>query len=190
MAALACAEEIESRFNLHPVLKWPNDVLIDDRKIAGLIGDAMPAPQGEVYLIGLGLNFSNSPQVDTPTASLNDFVPMLPIIPMTPIIPMSPVTPITPIPATAQRDFLIAWLDRLASGHREMVENGDQAASALRLRAEAKLWRRGQSVRFERTEFGPVEGKLVGLGPGGSAMIEQNGEPARPVYCGNAANSG
>ncbi|MCE5231461.1 biotin--[acetyl-CoA-carboxylase] ligase [bacterium] len=184
MAALAAAEELESRFNLHPELKWPNDILITDRKIAGVIGDAMPTPQGEVYLIGLGLNFSNSPQTDIPTTCLSDLI--APIVPIGPISPISPIPP-TPQPCTtAQRDFLLAWLDRLGSCHREMAENGDQAAEALRLRAEAKLWRRDQPVRFERTEFGPVEGTLTGLGPGGSAIIESPGQLPRAVYCGNA----
>lgn len=186
MAAIACADEIESRFGLHPQIKWPNDVLIENRKVAGVIGDAMPSPHGEVYLIGMGLNWSNpAPNVNIPTAALQDFV-----ISLGPLCPLGPFSPAPQGSTTTGRDFLIAWLDRLGRAYRAIVENGEAAAEELRQNAEVRLWRRGQSVRFERTEFGPVEGILIGLGPGGSAVIEQPGGPPKPVYCGNAAAKG
>lgn len=172
MAALACAEEIESRLGLQPTVKWPNDLLIEGKKIAGFIGDAISTKSGDVYAIGMGLNWSNpAPAVDIPAASLMDFTQSA--------IPQRSTTP--------QFDFLVAWLDRLARRHGELAAEPRQAAERIRMDVEARLWRRGEPVRLERTEIGPVEGVLVGLGPGGSAMLEIEGRPVTAVYCGNTA---
>jgi BirA family transcriptional regulator, biotin operon repressor / biotin---[acetyl-CoA-carboxylase] ligase len=175
VAALACAEELESRFGLQPKIKWPNDVFIDDRKIAGVIGDAI----GDCYLIGMGLNWANQVTAEIPTTSIEEYKGLI-----------RPIPPITPIPenpqprSTPQYEFLIAWLDRLGRSHEALVSGPEAAAEQIRINSEARLWRRGEPVRLERTEIGPVEGKLIGLGPGGSAIIEQNGE-TKEIYSGN-----
>lgn len=54
-------------------LKWPNDVLLDGRKLAGILielsGDALgPA----AVVIGIGLNVANPGEVDQPVANLAD----------------------------------------------------------------------------------------------------------------------
>ncbi|GLU49583.1 biotin--[acetyl-CoA-carboxylase] ligase [Nocardiopsis ansamitocini] len=40
------------------VLKWPNDVLLGDRKLAGILAEAVFAPQGNAIVVGMGLNVS------------------------------------------------------------------------------------------------------------------------------------
>ncbi len=54
---LATAEAVEATANLAVTLKWPNDVLADGRKLAGILADARPRPGGalEVFL-GIGVN--------------------------------------------------------------------------------------------------------------------------------------
>ena len=56
-AALAVAEALESQAGLAPRLKWPNDVLVDRRKIAGILLEsrATPAP---VVVVGVGINLA------------------------------------------------------------------------------------------------------------------------------------
>jgi BirA family biotin operon repressor/biotin-[acetyl-CoA-carboxylase] ligase len=51
----ACAEVAGVR----PELKWPNDLLLDDRKLAGIL--AQRAPDGPV-VVGLGLNVGWAPE--------------------------------------------------------------------------------------------------------------------------------
>lgn len=44
-------------------LKWPNDLLIDDRKLAGILAEAAPAPDGTYrVVIGFGVNTGLSRQ--------------------------------------------------------------------------------------------------------------------------------
>jgi len=57
VAAVAAAEAIEAQTGLSPQIKWPNDLLLQDRKIAGILTE-MTADQDRIHwvVIGLGLN--------------------------------------------------------------------------------------------------------------------------------------
>jgi BirA family biotin operon repressor/biotin-[acetyl-CoA-carboxylase] ligase len=52
---LAVAQALRSRAGVDAVLKWPNDVLVDGRKVCGVLAE-VPAPGTAV--LGIGLNVS------------------------------------------------------------------------------------------------------------------------------------
>lgn len=62
VAARACAEAIAAVTGLEPELKFPNDLLVGDRKVAGILAEAR---DGRVVL-GVGVNV-NVPESDLPT---------------------------------------------------------------------------------------------------------------------------
>lgn len=41
-------------------LKWPNDVLVDDRKLAGILVERIESPRGAAAVVGVGLNVSTT----------------------------------------------------------------------------------------------------------------------------------
>ena len=56
---LACCRAIRS-YQLDGRLKWVNDVLVDGKKIAGVLCETVFRPDGECYhLLGIGLNANN-----------------------------------------------------------------------------------------------------------------------------------
>jgi BirA family biotin operon repressor/biotin-[acetyl-CoA-carboxylase] ligase len=65
-AALAVAEAIEETAGVHTQVKWPNDVLVDGRKVAGLLLEGGPA---EVVL-GVGVNVNQREATLPPTSGL------------------------------------------------------------------------------------------------------------------------
>ncbi len=58
--ALAAAEAVEEVSGLHPGIKWPNDLWVRGRKLAGLLLESGPRGTGLV-VVGLGLNLDRVP---------------------------------------------------------------------------------------------------------------------------------
>jgi BirA family transcriptional regulator, biotin operon repressor / biotin---[acetyl-CoA-carboxylase] ligase len=57
VSAVAVVEGLNQATNLHPVIRWPNDVLVSGRKLAGIIGDAQTTGQQIAQIIvGIGVN--------------------------------------------------------------------------------------------------------------------------------------
>ncbi len=56
LAALAICRAIEDELPLKPMIKWPNDVYLHDRKVSGLLAEAVTPPQGMAIVLGIGLN--------------------------------------------------------------------------------------------------------------------------------------
>lgn len=60
-------------------LKWPNDLMIDRRKAAGLLLESGALAHGaNWFAIGIGLNLASVPDVDQPTTALVEFLPAAP----------------------------------------------------------------------------------------------------------------
>jgi len=56
-AAVALAEAIDSLIPLSPVIKWPNDILVNGKKLAGILAEAVCARERVEYVIlGIGVN--------------------------------------------------------------------------------------------------------------------------------------
>lgn len=64
MAAVAVAEALDSLVQLKVRIKWPNDILVNGRKLAGILTEiSMEMDEVEYMVVGLGLN------VNTPAKS-------------------------------------------------------------------------------------------------------------------------
>ena len=57
-AALALSIALEKTFKIYPELKWPNDLTINGKKVAGILVDAsMESNRIESMVLGVGINF-------------------------------------------------------------------------------------------------------------------------------------
>ncbi len=66
MGALAIAEAIMEITNIRCTLKWPNDVLINEKKVCGILVDVNLESKDKVIVMGVGLN------ANIETSSVND----------------------------------------------------------------------------------------------------------------------
>ncbi|HCD34265.1 MAG TPA: biotin--[acetyl-CoA-carboxylase] ligase [Phycisphaerales bacterium] len=75
--AVAMAMGIESVTNLNVSIKWPNDLLIDGKKLAGILVETMTLPNGQLAaMIGVGINVNlNQADLQTMPAEVQD-IPM------------------------------------------------------------------------------------------------------------------
>jgi BirA family biotin operon repressor/biotin-[acetyl-CoA-carboxylase] ligase len=56
-AGVSIAEGIQAATGLEPCLKWPNDVFVGGRKLAGILAEAAAPPAGRPYVVlGFGIN--------------------------------------------------------------------------------------------------------------------------------------
>ena len=57
IAGLACAEAVEAQTGLRPGLKWPNDLVLAGRKLAGILTELETAGERlDFAVVGIGLN--------------------------------------------------------------------------------------------------------------------------------------
>jgi BirA family biotin operon repressor/biotin-[acetyl-CoA-carboxylase] ligase len=70
VGGLAAAEAVEQALGLGAELKWPNDVLVNGRKVAGVLAEALDV----VVVMGIGINVNQQrqelPSGPVPAASL------------------------------------------------------------------------------------------------------------------------
>lgn len=150
LAAVAVAETLEE-MGLQPRIKWPNDILINNRKITGILAEAIIRMDNVEYLIlGIGLNINNR---------IEDF-------------PEGFVTP--PTSALAESDcnysrskILQVLLWRLEYHYKQMLEG--RFAQTLE-KAKSMSIVIGQEVSLD-TINGVVAGRAVDLDDNGFLLV-------------------
>jgi BirA family biotin operon repressor/biotin-[acetyl-CoA-carboxylase] ligase len=69
-AAVALARTLHELHGLSSTVKWPNDVLVEGHKIAGILLQTAGEPQRIDYLnVGIGINVNNNPREANPEAT-------------------------------------------------------------------------------------------------------------------------
>jgi BirA family biotin operon repressor/biotin-[acetyl-CoA-carboxylase] ligase len=76
-AGVACCETLR-HYQVNATIKWVNDVLVNGRKVAGILTETLRTPQGgeEYILIGIGVNVNNTtfaPELRSTAASMAEF---------------------------------------------------------------------------------------------------------------------
>jgi BirA family biotin operon repressor/biotin-[acetyl-CoA-carboxylase] ligase len=76
MASIAVAATIRKLFGLKAELKWPNDVLIEGRKVCGILAEIDAETDVVNFVnVGIGINANTSiPQFEKTVTSLNDML--------------------------------------------------------------------------------------------------------------------
>ena len=74
VAGVAVAETMRDGFGVEAMLKWPNDVLIEGRKVGGVLVDAnWSGDRRGIILLGVGVNLNNAiPESLDETTSLSE----------------------------------------------------------------------------------------------------------------------
>lgn len=69
-AGVAVADAVAAVTGIEAKLKWPNDVLVDDGKLAGILAEAVPTKERVVVGIGVNVTLRSSDVPDAHIASL------------------------------------------------------------------------------------------------------------------------
>jgi BirA family transcriptional regulator, biotin operon repressor / biotin---[acetyl-CoA-carboxylase] ligase len=58
MAALAVGDALRDAAEVETDIKWPNDLLSGERKICGILAEAIDTPNGRAVVLGIGINLT------------------------------------------------------------------------------------------------------------------------------------
>src|SRR5690348_5141184 len=59
VAALATGDALLEASRVETDIKWPNDLLAADRKICGILAEAIETPAGRAVVVGIGINLTD-----------------------------------------------------------------------------------------------------------------------------------
>jgi len=70
LASLTLAQVLRELFQIDAAVKWPNDILVDGRKISGMLSELEAETDRVLFInIGMGINVNNDPSEVEPGAS-------------------------------------------------------------------------------------------------------------------------
>jgi BirA family biotin operon repressor/biotin-[acetyl-CoA-carboxylase] ligase len=157
--ALCCVLEREG---LAPAIKWPNDVLLADRKVAGVLAERVSGADSAYQVVGIGLNVRYGAARDAlpPFATAIDWELGRPLArgPLLAAL-LRELAPLLAAPATVWEAGLYGeWLGR--------------------------LWRRHQTVRLA-TGAEMLEGRVEGAALDGTLLLRLPDGPLRRITVGD-----
>jgi len=141
-AAVSVGETIRKLANLEPKIKWPNDVLIDGKKVCGILTEMnAEATRVRYIVVGVGINVN---QASFPKDLLATSLRL----------------------ATGSEwsrvELAAALLKSLDREYRQLLHNPDAHDSILTRFAQNSSWVQGKPVRIEEIDS-TFEGTTAGL---------------------------
>ncbi len=167
---LAVAQALQVRLAGHPAVlavKWPNDILLDGAKLAGILAEMTEDPAGaRTLVVGMGFNLANDAQQLAHIAATDAHLPPTPATDLAHVLGRAAVL--------AERD---AWLARLAralvAGAQEYARSG---FAPLRAAFNAVCAYRDERVQLRGAGARVVDGIARGVDDQGRFLLDVAGD--------------
>ncbi len=173
LAGVAVASAVRSVAGLDAVLKWPNDVLVGGRKLAGILAEQ--TPDGAAVVVGIGVN------VATPADALPASPAGLPATSLA--VEGAPV---------AREALLLAILGQLERWYVAFRADPDPVRAGLLDAYRPLCVTVGQTVRVELPLGRSLAGVATDIDPDGRLLVARDdsaaGEPPTPVSAGDVTH--
>ncbi len=146
-------------------LKWPNDVLLGRRKVAGLLAERVETPTGPAAVLGMGINVSQT----------------------TTELPLEGATSLLAAGHPVDRtDLLLGVLGEIATAYDDLVAVGGQ--ERLRAAYSALCDTLGRDVRVELPDGRTLLGRATGIAAGGGLVVAGAGGQETTVGAGDVVH--
>jgi BirA family biotin operon repressor/biotin-[acetyl-CoA-carboxylase] ligase len=143
---LATQEAITQVTGLAPDLRWPNDVMLDDRKCAGILAQL----DGDAVIAGIGINVNHA---DFPSE----------------IAPLATSLHLAGRPGVSREDLLVSLIHEVESCCKILSEEG--APAILQMFTRASSYASGRRVRVDNLD---IEGVTRGLDSAGFLIVRSD----------------
>lgn len=175
LCATALAAALRETCGVTAELKWPNDVIVGGRKVAGVLAQLVPAPDGPpAVVVGAGVNVTlGRDELPVPTA--------------TSLLLEGATTVNTTVLLTdylRQAARLYTGFLRAGGKAGEPIDGG----SSLRERVAATMATLGAPVRAEMPGGATVEGTAAGLEPDGALTVRTTDGTTTVVRAGDVVH--
>ena len=151
LAVRAAIEQVDAR--IQPDLKWPNDLLLDGKKVCGILTEMnSEAIQVRHIVVGIGLNVN---QASFPEDIAHEATSLR----------MASGT------EWSRVELIAALLKSLDHEYRDLLQEPDARASILKRFTERSSWVRGKEVRIDDNGSGGFEGTTEGLDERGFLLL-------------------
>jgi len=170
MAAVACAEAIDKVTGLLPAIKWPNDLLLERKKLGGILTEAdMELDRINFVVVGIGINVNMTRALFPP--SIKDTATSLHVA------LGREISRIALIQAVLQQ--MEQWYQRLAQGKVEEIRRRWKELSLVK----------GQAI--EVTSLGEVvRGTALDIDEDGALLVQTDTNTIKRVVAGDVTLKG
>jgi len=148
VAGVAVAEGVENACGLRCELKWPNDVLVDGAKLAGVLVEIRKRGRRRCSVLGVGINVNAAPpadQIDPPATSLTEHLG-------------HPVERTEVVRHVLRR--LDEWLQRISAGAEEDLHAAWMSRCGM-VNQRVTVACGGQSYAGRVLDVSPLEGLII-----------------------------
>jgi BirA family transcriptional regulator, biotin operon repressor / biotin---[acetyl-CoA-carboxylase] ligase len=168
VVGIAASDACEEVAGLRPLLKWPNDVVVDDAKLGGILAETLVAGEGvAAVVVGLGLNVNwprpLPPELEGTAVALNH------------------VTGHDVDPA----ELLVRLLQRLDEHYGALIEHGGWRGTLLNYRRLCSTLGREVQVELPHEAF---TGRAVDVSGEGHLLVEVAGRGIQRVVAGDVVH--
>lgn len=161
-AGVAVAKAICSSCSLSTGLKWPNDVYIGERKVAGILTEAVTKGHETVkVLVGVGINVNND---------LTDFDTETRLTATSLKIALGIEVP--------REEILVSFVEKFDEMHRKLLE-GD-SSQIVKEWLQMALYK-GEELEVQ-TEKTSIVGKFVGVNEAGALIIRDHEQNLHEIW--------
>ena len=143
-------------------VKWPNDVLIGERKVAGILTEARHGPEGSTVIVGMGINVSQMAFPDELASRAGSIRQLVGL-------------------EIDREDLLRTLLDALASQLDALAKS---PVAAFIERFEFRMTHRGTRVTVADPMGTETTGVVLGIAPDGALRLDVAGAE-RSMYAGD-----
>ncbi|MDP1719696.1 MAG: biotin--[acetyl-CoA-carboxylase] ligase [Candidatus Nanopelagicaceae bacterium] len=145
-------EVLKITSEMRPLLKWPNDILINDRKVGGILAERIDSENGPGVVVGIGLNFfatrEELPVSNATSLALEGFT------------------------GTSRADLLVSFLKNM-SAYLERWESDDFSLIQEYIDRSATI---GKAISIELPSGEKVESVAVSIARSGALILENGSQ--------------